>query len=377
MAKIYLIRHCESEGNACRRTQAHVESIITKKGYQQNEALRRRFKGIHVDAVYSSDSYRSVMTVKPIADDRNLKVRLKLKLREVTTGVWEDMCWGNIIRLYPEEHRVWQSEPWHMITPGGSTFQQVSAMCLQGLREIAKDVGPDGVAVACSHSCTIKATLCMIMNLPMDQVLTFGHGDNTSVSLLNVDEDGNISVEFMNDASHLTEGLARSWAGMAGTSVNMGTDPVENEEDIEELAQFMKAGASEKGISWNETECKARIRSILTDHPKYFAFGHFDGKHVGYVEVAQGEDLPKDTGVLAETYIVPEYRGRGFAVQLFGYAAWVMRCEYKERILIPIPQTEEEKEVADRFLFAPMEGHPDYLTLDLYPPALVGYHMLA
>ena len=52
MAKIYLIRHCESEGNACRRTQAHVDALVTTKGYEQNEMLRRRFKGIHIDAIY-------------------------------------------------------------------------------------------------------------------------------------------------------------------------------------------------------------------------------------------------------------------------------------------------------------------------------------
>ena len=86
MAKIYLIRHCESEGNACRRTQAHVDALVTTKGYEQNEMLRRRFKGIHIDAIYSSDSFRSIMTVAPIAKERDLPVKVRILLREVTTG---------------------------------------------------------------------------------------------------------------------------------------------------------------------------------------------------------------------------------------------------------------------------------------------------
>lgn len=54
MAKIYLVRHCESEGNACRRTQAHVDALVTHKGYEQCEMLRRRFEGIHIVKLYSS-----------------------------------------------------------------------------------------------------------------------------------------------------------------------------------------------------------------------------------------------------------------------------------------------------------------------------------
>lgn len=156
MAKIYLIRHCESEGNACRRTQAHVDALVTTKGYEQNEMLRRRFKGIHIDAIYSSDSFRSIMTVAPIAKERDLPVKVRILLREVTTGVWEDSAWGNITEEYPEDHRNWSDRPWNMTAPGASTFQQVSDRLLFGLRRIAKEIGEEGVALAVSHSCSIK-----------------------------------------------------------------------------------------------------------------------------------------------------------------------------------------------------------------------------
>lgn len=87
MAKIYLVRHCESEGNACRRTQAHVDALVTHKGYEQCEMLRRRFEGIHIDKLYSSDSYRSIMTIDPIAKERGLTIHTRISLREVTTLV--------------------------------------------------------------------------------------------------------------------------------------------------------------------------------------------------------------------------------------------------------------------------------------------------
>lgn len=61
-----------------RRTQAHVDSLVTTKGYEQNEMLRRRFKDIPIDAIYSSDSFRSIMTVDPIAKERNLPINIRI-----------------------------------------------------------------------------------------------------------------------------------------------------------------------------------------------------------------------------------------------------------------------------------------------------------
>ena len=105
MANIYLVRHCESEGNACRRTQAQTDALVTTKGYLQNEMLRRRFRDIPIDGIYSSDAFRSIMTVEPIAKERGLPIRVRIHLREVTTGVWEDMAWGNIAKEYPKESK--------------------------------------------------------------------------------------------------------------------------------------------------------------------------------------------------------------------------------------------------------------------------------
>ena len=51
MAKIYLVRHCEAEGNVTRRMQANAEALVTARGYAQCECLRRRFEGVHIDAV--------------------------------------------------------------------------------------------------------------------------------------------------------------------------------------------------------------------------------------------------------------------------------------------------------------------------------------
>ncbi|MBP3735850.1 MAG: histidine phosphatase family protein [Lachnospiraceae bacterium] len=376
MAKIYLIRHCESEGNACRRTQAHVDALVTVKGYAQSEMLRRRFKDIPIDAIYSSDSYRSIMTVDPIARERGMKVKVRILLRELTTGIWEDGAWGNIALEYPEDHYNWANEPWNMTCPGCSTFQQISDRLLFGLRRIAKEVGKDGTALAVSHSCSIKAALCTIQGLPMTDVLKFGHGDNTSVSLLHVDEDGNFSIEFMNDESHLPDDLKRAWPGMAGSAINMDVYPVTTQKQMEELLQLAEMDFKERGEAFDREAYRRDAEALLKEHPDYIALSHLQGKLTGYVRLGFDANLPSDCGLLEHMYIVPDMQGIGYCEQLFGYAAHIFRYEDLERLAMPKACSKEEQRVVDRFVFHNMNGLREYYELNLYTP-ISAYHLLA
>ena len=59
MTRIYIIRHAEAEGNLYRRIHGQYDSLVTPLGYRQIQALEKRFQDIHLDAVYSSDLFRT------------------------------------------------------------------------------------------------------------------------------------------------------------------------------------------------------------------------------------------------------------------------------------------------------------------------------
>lgn len=67
MTRLYLIRHAEAEGNLYRVAHGHCNGLITNyRGYQQIDALRERFRKVDIDAVYSSDLYRTQITARAI-----------------------------------------------------------------------------------------------------------------------------------------------------------------------------------------------------------------------------------------------------------------------------------------------------------------------
>ena len=367
MAKIYLIRHCESEGNACRRAQAQTDALVTRKGYEQNEMLRRRFKNIHIDALYSSDAFRSIMTVSPIAKERGLPVKVRLSLREITTGIWEDCAWGNIAKDYPAEHKVWTETPWITTAPGATTFQQAADRMIFCLRRIAAEIG-DGTALVVSHSCSIKASLCVMQGKPMTQVAEVGHGENTSVSLLEITPDGSIRVEYTNDASHLPPRLCRAWGGVAGSDINMVIEPCDLALHSDVLLQLAEAEHRERGAEFNGQAYLSAIREQLEQKPGSVAIAYLKGAAAGFVRLGHDEMLPSDCGVLDRYYVVPALQGRGYGEQLFGYAAHEMRYAGKTKLALREDCSAEERCALERFTFHKMNGYPEYEELDLYSP---------
>lgn len=261
--------------------QAQTDALVTRRGYEQNEVLRRRFAGVPIDALYSSDAFRSIMTLTPIARERHLPINVRISLREVTTGVWEDCAWGNIAKDYPAEHKVWTETPWITTAPGATTFQQSADRVIFCLRRIAAEVGEDGTALVASHSCSIKAALCVMMGKPMTQVAEVGHGENTSVSLLEFGADGSIRVTYANDDSHLPQRLRRAWGGVAGSDINMVTEPWDPERQADILAALARTEHRERGAAFDEDAYLAAARQKLAQRPGSIAITYLKGEPVG------------------------------------------------------------------------------------------------
>ena len=96
MTTIYLVRHAEAEGNLYRRIHGRYNALITENGFRQIEALKKRFESIHIDAVYSSDLYRTMTTAGAVYQPKDLPLHTDPRLQEIFMGDWEDQPWGRV-----------------------------------------------------------------------------------------------------------------------------------------------------------------------------------------------------------------------------------------------------------------------------------------
>ena len=193
MTKLYLIRHAEAEGNLYRIAHGHCNGLITNyRGYQQIDALRERFRDVDIDAVYSSDLYRTQITARAIWLPKSLPLQLEPAFREICMGPWEDHTWHELNVKYPEEMYNFnrRADLWRV--PGAETAQQVVDRFIPALERVARR--HEGGAVAADAPLGVAEPVAMV------GVSEKGHVDLTVTARA---DGGHASTPAANDACRL------------------------------------------------------------------------------------------------------------------------------------------------------------------------------
>ncbi|MCI9393189.1 MAG: GNAT family N-acetyltransferase [Oscillospiraceae bacterium] len=206
MTTIYLVRHAEAEGNLYRRIHGWYDALITDNGFRQIEALARRFADVPIDAVYSSDLYRTMTTARAVYVPKKLPLRTDPDLREIKMGDLEDVPFGQARYADPENMALFHHSDPAWRRPGGEGFQEVGERLVRSLARIVQ-AHPDQSLAVFSHGTAIRQAVARIRSLPPDQWRTLGHSDNTAVTKL-VWDGAQFLVEYTSDASHVPDGLS-------------------------------------------------------------------------------------------------------------------------------------------------------------------------
>lgn len=206
MTRIYIVRHAEAEGNLYRRIHGQYDSLVTPLGRRQIAALAQRFREIPVDAVYSSDLYRTRMTARAIYEPKGLPLHLEPGLREIAMGRWEDETWGGAARKDPERMNQFSRGYLDYDSPGGESFPEVQARALETYRRLVR--AHEGQTIVCvSHGVTIRTAMTAFYGHPLGELNRILPSDNTGVSCVEF-ENGKAQVRFYADGSHLGEELS-------------------------------------------------------------------------------------------------------------------------------------------------------------------------
>ena len=239
MTTIYLVRHAEAEGNLYRRIHGRYDALITPNGFRQIEALKKRFEGVHIDAVYSSDLYRTMTTAGAVYKPKALSVHTDPRLQEIFMGDWEDHPWGEVRHFTPAElDRFNATDPtWR--APNGENLAEVGSRVEGAIRRIAEAHPDQTVAIFC-HGTAIRQTLANLNGVAPEDWHTLSHSENTAVNCLHY-ENGQFKVIFDSDASHIPEEIStlgrQAWwrkDGKKAEDVNLWFRPIdwETEEDL-------------------------------------------------------------------------------------------------------------------------------------------------
>ena len=317
MTEIYLIRHTQAEGNRYRMMQGYWDGEVTALGLRQADALGRRFAKLPLDAVYSSDLTRAVLTAEAAACSSGLPVQRREALRELNIGPWEQRFFGNLIYEEPElTHRfIYDAENWEL--PGAETFAQVRERALAELRRIAVENDGKTIAVV-SHGVAIRCILSGITGIPLSDTEHLPICKNTAVTKLRFDG-GQFHIEYMNDDSHLGESERTAWNAVGALRDTL-FDPVRDHAWYEQC--YADAWMVAHG-NLNEYSAATYYNAACRHHahsPGAVQCVYLQDEPVGLVDLDPERGKADGTGWISLLYLKDGFRGKGYGIQLLARA---------------------------------------------------------
>lgn len=206
MTKIFMIRHCQTDGNANMILQGYTDCDVNQVGKEQISLLTERFSKIQLDAVYSSPLKRAFKTAQGIASTQNLSVTAIDSLLELNCGIYDGKPYSEIASIDPDFADIWANRPQDFSPKNGETMVHAYQRIYNAVTTLAKQ--NSGKTIACvTHGGVLRCLLCKLLYDDINKLSTVSFGSNTAVTLLECDDNGNIKIDFMNDASHLPESL--------------------------------------------------------------------------------------------------------------------------------------------------------------------------
>lgn len=174
---IYLVRHGQSMGNLHDLFIGHTDIALTDLGYQQAQMAASYLKDIPIDAIYSSDLQRAYNTAQATAEAKGLPITKTQQMREVFGGAWEEVCFSDLHKLYPEDFGVWCNDFKNCRCTGGESVLELQQRIVAEVRRIAEENPGKSVAIFC------HATPIRVFAIHCENNWDIGYASNASTTV--------------------------------------------------------------------------------------------------------------------------------------------------------------------------------------------------
>jgi len=200
MTSIYLVRHGQTAWNKEEIFRGRTDVPLDETGLKQAELVSEYFKGMEIDAIYSSPLSRALQTAQKIAQFNDLKVHPLPGIIDMSFGKWEGRPHQEIREKDSKTYRQWVEEPHLVRLPGGEGLDDVRVRAMAALEEVMRK-HPEKTLVLVSHRVICKVLICAILNLDNSHFWQITQ-DTTAINLIQYRK-GKYILSLMNETCHL------------------------------------------------------------------------------------------------------------------------------------------------------------------------------
>ena len=180
MAKLYLVRHGETDYNNALRFQGQTDIPLNQTGIKQAEKVAGFFKVIPLQAIYTSSLKRARTTAEIIGKRKGIEPQVTDALREMSFGIWENMNSNDIQKKYAKEWKDFFASPAGTKIPQGESMSDVQKRAYPVVQQIL-DQHPEGDVAFIAHGGIIRVLICTMLGLDLNRAWHL-HVGNASVT---------------------------------------------------------------------------------------------------------------------------------------------------------------------------------------------------
>lgn len=207
MTTLYIVRHGETDLNRAGRFCGSTDMPLNERGTAQAETLREPMSHIALDRIYSSPLDRAVKTAECIRGGRDIEIITENGLREIDCGKWETLRHDEIEQRWPGGIEMWENTPDLLRMEEGETFAEVKERVSRALLGIVRRERGNKIAIAC-HLMTIQMIMLTILQAPIRDIWkVVPTATNTSITTIEIEDNGDFRVVRWSDDSHLPASL--------------------------------------------------------------------------------------------------------------------------------------------------------------------------
>lgn len=172
MIRFYVIRHGETEPNTRFACVGRRDVPLNEKGVVQAKELSQKLT-TDADAIYVSPLSRAMETIMPYLElNPHIKPEVADEIIERDFGVWEDLNFGQIEELDPEQYKIWMDNYIDYVIPQGESLAEVQVRVEKFLERIIPLHDNQTVFIT-THLCVSRHLISTLLGLDKEKSRCF------------------------------------------------------------------------------------------------------------------------------------------------------------------------------------------------------------
>ncbi len=163
--RVIVLRHGETDHNAARIWQGHLDTTLSERGQQQADAVGPALAAFAPDRIVSSDLTRAALTAQSVGRACGIPVQLDPRFREIDVGGWQGLSASQVGEGWPDVQAALSRGEDARRGDSGETMAEVAERVGAALTEHLDALGPGECLVVSTHGASGRTAAAWLLGL--------------------------------------------------------------------------------------------------------------------------------------------------------------------------------------------------------------------